>query len=401
MSQKPSRYQQAKRITLLGALANAFLGILKIIGGFLYHSHALIADGLHSISDLMIDAMVLFASKYGSQEADDTHPYGHQRIETAGTLMLALLLIFAGVGIAWDAAAELFIQNPEQPTWLALPIAALSVLINEILFFYTRHVGHQIQSALITANAWHHRSDSAASAVVALGLIGSLLGFTHFDAIAAIIVGMMIVKMGLSYGWNSVKELIDTAIGPEQLQEIEQFISQIDGVKKIHQLRTRSMGGDIIIDVHVLVEPFISVSEGHYIAQHVHYLLKKQLPKVKDVTVHVDPEDDELYCPSVRLPNRTQLEKEIVHQWQKQFPGIINWTLHYLDGKIFIDLVYDPELVQANDLKKKIEQDLANVTTIKEVRLLSRHDVVVNKAAPPVQTLRTDEKKNVRGNNRA
>ena len=185
------------------------------------------------------------------------------------------------------------------------------------------------------------------------------------------------------------------------MQEIEQFISQIDGVKKIHQLRTRSMGGDIIIDVHVLVEPFISVSEGHYIAQHVHYLLKKQLPKVKDVTVHVDPEDDELYCPSVRLPNRTQLEKEIVHQWQKQFPGIINWTLHYLDGKIFIDLVYDPELVQANDLKKKIEQDLANVTTIKEVRLLSRHDVVVNKAAPPVQTLRTDEKKNVRGNNRA
>src|SRR3990167_11473523 len=228
------RYWQAKKITLLGAASNAALGIVKIIGGFLFHSHALIADGLHSISDLMTDAMVLFASKYGCQDADDTHPYGHQRIETAGTLMLALLLILAGSGIAWDALSELFVKNPEHPTWFALPIAIISMLTNEVLFHYTRYVGRKTQSALIMANAWHHRSDGAASAVVVLGLIGSLFGYVRLDAIAAIVVGFMIVKMGISYGWNSVKELVDTAIDPHLLHDIEQFIQQINGVKKIH-----------------------------------------------------------------------------------------------------------------------------------------------------------------------
>ena len=196
MSQQ-ERYRQAKRITLLGAFANALLGIIKIIGGVLYRSHALIADGLHSFSDLLTDAMVIFASKYGSQDADDTHPYGHQRIETAGTLMLALFLVLAGLGIAWDALAELFTQSPKQPHWLALPIAILSIGVNEIFFYYTRAVGKKIQSTLITASAWHRRSDSASSAIVALGLIGSMLGYVFLDAIAAIVIGCMIVKMGI------------------------------------------------------------------------------------------------------------------------------------------------------------------------------------------------------------
>ena len=369
------RYWQAKKITLLGAASNAALGIVKIIGGFLFCSHALIADGLHSISDLMTDAMILLASKYGSQDADDTHPYGHQRIETAGTLMLALLLILAGAGIAWDALAELFVKYPAQPAWLALPIAIISVLTNEILFYYTRHIGLNIQSALIMANAWHHRSDSAASAVVVLGLIGSLFGYVRLDAIAAIIVGLMIIKMGISYGWNSVKELVDTAIEPHLLHEIEQFIQQINGVKKIHQLRSRSMGGDIIIDVHVQVDPFISVSEGHFIAQHVHHLLTVQLSKVKDVTVHIDPEDDELSCPSIHLPNRKQLEKDLLLKWKKAYPEINHWSLHYLDGQLIIDLFYDSPIVHTQQLFSQIKLDLVG-SPVKEVRLYSQNGII-------------------------
>lgn len=371
-----NRYLEAKRITLLGALANTGLAVSKIIGGFLFYSHALIADGLHSISDLLIDAMVLFASKYGSHDADDKHPYGHQRIETAGTLMLALLLILAGAGISWDAMTELWIKNPEHPTWLALPIAMMSVLVNEILFYYTRHVGHKIQSALIIANAWHHRSDSAASAVVVLGLVGSLFGYVYFDAIAAILVGLMIIKMGVNYGWNSVKELIDTAIDPLVLREIEAFIQQIDGVKKMHQLRSRSMGGDIIIDVHVLVNPFISVSEGHFIAQHVHHLLRKKLPKVKDVTVHIDPEDDEISCPSIHLPNRKQLEKELLLKWKMAFPELTHWSLHYLDGQLLIDLFFDSPIVHTQELFNQIKLDLVGITTVKEVRLYSENGII-------------------------
>lgn len=377
MTQK-ARYSQAKRITLIGAVINAFLGVIKLIGGVLFHSHALIADGVHSLSDLVIDAMVLFASKYGSQDADDTHPYGHQRIETAGTLMLASFLILAGVGIAWDALHALLAEQLEQPGQLALPIAVLSIISNEFLFYYTKKIGHQIQSALIVANAWHHRSDSASSAVVALGLIGSLWGYVYLDALAAIVVGMLIVHMGIHYGWSSVKELIDTAIDPQMLQKIEHVIEEIDGVKKIHQLRSRSMGGDVIIDVHVLVDPFISVSEGHYIAQHVHYLLMKTLPKVKDVTVHIDPEDDEIFCPSVHLPNRKKLEDDFLITLQKQCPGLLNWSLHYLDGHLLIDLFFDSTIIVTDNVRQQIATllDANTLTLIKEVRLYNQCGVI-------------------------
>lgn len=347
-----ARYQQAKKVTLIGALVNALLGVIKLVGGIIFHSHALVADGIHSFSDLITDVMVLFASKYGSQMADDSHPYGHQRIETAATFLLALLLILAGTGIAWDALHDLLNHISEQPNWVALLIALLSILANEVLFYYTQYIGKKIQSALIMANAWHHRSDAAASAVVALGLIGSLLGFAFLDAIAAIIVGLLIIKMGLTYGWNSVKELVDTAVEPAILENIEGIIQSINGVKKIHQLRSRLMGGDILIDVHILVSPYISVSEGHYIAQHVHHTLMEQCERVNDVIVHVDPEDDEEHCPSLHLPNRAALEKELLLPWQHTFPMITHWVLHYLESAIEIDLIY----INTTDIKPMMDR---------------------------------------------
>lgn len=376
MSQQ-ERYEQAKKITLIGAIVNAILGFLKLIGGYLFNSHALVADGLHSFSDLITDIMVLFASKYGSQDADDSHPYGHQRIETAATLILALLLILAGAGIAWDALYELIYEQPTKPGLFSLPIALFSILANEILFHYTRYVGKRIQSALITANAWHHRSDAAASMVVSIGLIGSLCGFYYLDAFAAIIVGIMIIKMGLNYGWDSVKELVDTAVEPEKLAEIEQIIQSVDGVKKIHQLRSRLMGGDILIDVHILVSPSISVSEGHYIAQQVDRALVNHFAAVKDVTVHVDPEDDEECCPSLNLPNRQTLEEEFLLPWQAKCPDLVGWVLHYLDGKIFIDLKINGISANKSALINTIQQDLQSKKhKIEQLRLLSQDQLI-------------------------
>ncbi|HHF7347841.1 TPA: cation diffusion facilitator family transporter [Legionella feeleii] len=375
------RYWQAKKVTLIGALTNAVLGVIKLIGGFLYHSHALAADGVHSFADLITDFMVIFASKYGSQDADDSHPYGHQRIETAATLILALLLILAGIGIAWDSLDEIIHGNHDKPGWIALPIALLSIVANEILFHYTRHVGTSIQSALVLANAWHHRSDAASSIVVALGLIGSLAGFLYLDAIAAIIVGCMIVKMGWSYGWNSVKELVDTAVDPKLLTQIEQTIQSVDGVEKIHQLRSRFMGGDILIDVHILVTPHISVSEGHYIAQHVHRTLIKQFMRVKDVIVHVDPEDDEITCPSFNLPSRKVLQKKLLLAWQLEYPELQDWTIHYLDGKMTIDLICKNNSTRLESLKGRISSDLQAYQEIKQVRVLSQQGVITHEKA--------------------
>ena len=168
----------------------------------------------------------------------------------------------------------------------------------------------------------------------------------------------MVIKMGWSYGWNSVKELVDSAIEPTLLENIENIIQQVDGVKKIHQLRSRSMGRDIFVDVHILVSPYISVSEGHFIAQNVHYTLARTMQQVKDVTVHVDPEDDEVSCPSHHLTNRSLLESKLLCNWQFRFPQIESWMLHYLDGMIDIDLLCDEPFYESDELSEQINKDL-------------------------------------------
>jgi cation diffusion facilitator family transporter len=363
------RYAHARKATLIGALINALLGLIKLIGGFFTHSHALVADGLHSFSDLLADGMVLFASKYGSVAADDSHPYGHQRIETAANLFLSILLILAGFGVIWDAVDELIHHSFTAPKFWALPIIVLSIVANEASFRYTRYVGQKINSQLILTNAWHHRSDALSSIVVLFGLIGSLMGYSYLDVVASALVGISIIKMGWDYSWHSVKELIDTAVDEALLRQIEQVIRAVNGVKKIHQLRSRFMGHDILIDVHILVSPKISVSEGHYIAQHVHQALMKQIDRIKDVIVHVDPEDDELYCPSLHLPSRTVLEEQLFQTIHLDFPEILFWNLHYLDGKISIDLAYNKEFTDWESLHQRILIALELQTEINEVRL--------------------------------
>lgn len=370
---KTNRYQKAKSVTLVGACVNIILCIVKVVTGVLAHSHALVADGVHSAADLFTDVMVIIGSKYSSQEADDSHPYGHQRIETATTLFLSLVLILAGCGIAWDAFIEILHHTHEVPKLLSLPIAILSIITNEGLFHYTHYIGKQIQSPLIIANAWHRRSDAASSLVVLIGIIGSIVGYKGFDAVAAIIVSLMVIKMGWNYGWDSVKELVDTAIDPQTRQQIEEIIQNIDGVVKIHQLRSRSMGQDVFIDVHIQVAPFITVSEGHYIAQHVHYALLNQFKTIKDVTVHVDPEDDEAVSPAAHLINRTTLENKLLLPWQARFPEIQYWMLHYLEGSISIDL-YCREPIHP-DLYPSIQEDLKQYPQLANVKIYFIHDL--------------------------
>lgn len=365
------RYKDAKKITLIGAVVNTILGLIKVVGGIIFQSHALFADGIHSFSDLFIDAMVLLASKYGSQAADEGHPYGHQKIETAATLVLAALLILAGAGIAWDSIIIIIHHQETTPQVLAIPIAIASIIANAILFYYTNIVGKRINSPLVIANAWHHLSDSASSGIVLLGLIGTLLGFKLLDPIAAIIIGGMIIKMGVNYGWSSVKELVDTGIEKDKLLEIVRLINQIHGVQHIHQLRGRMMGKDMFIDVHILVAPHISVSEGHHIAQSVHQNLISKIAEIKDVTIHVDPEDDEMYSPSLFLPSRHTLETKLIKKWQEDFPEIDSWTIHYLNGKISIELLLKTTINNLDKLTKRIEHDILLEPNIHIIRLLN------------------------------
>jgi divalent metal cation (Fe/Co/Zn/Cd) transporter len=360
-----------KKAAYAAIIINGIFGLLKTVGGFLFQSHALLADGLHSLSDLVIDFMVIIGGHWSHQAADAEHPYGHQRIETALTLLISLFLIFTGVMIAFDALKGLIHPVILKTNILAFILAAISAIANEGLFRYTQHLNKDIKTDLLDTCAWHHRSDAYTALIVLLGILASMLGIHALDHIAAIIVGGIIIKMGWDYSWESIQQLIDRGVDKDIQQKIIHCIYETAGVEKIHQLRTRLMGQDIFVDVHVLVDPFISVSAGHYIAQNVHHKLMQALPNIKDVTVHIDPEDDEDIRPDLSLPDSQQIAEHLIKKWRKTHPDIIDWTAHYIHGEIQLDLVIKAEGECSSELQKSLIKDCkAKNWTIKTIRIL-------------------------------
>jgi len=336
-----ARYKEVRKVTLVGSVVDFLLAVAKVIVGYIGQSQALIADGIHSFSDLVTDFMVLWAAKHASRDADEDHPYGHGRIETLMTVVLGVALILVGVGIAWDALRRLF--DPElllHPSWIVLVVAAASIISKEAIYHYTLAAARKFRSALLRANAWHSRSDAISSIVVFVGVLGSMAGLDYLDAIAAIGVALMIVKIGWDLGWHSVRELIDTALDTEQVEHIRKMISEVDGVVALHMLRTRKMGPDALVDVHIQVESLLSVSEGHQISEAVRQQLVQNIEDVADVTVHIDPEDDELATPCCQLPGRGQIMAGLQEAWRDviEIDDIRKITLHYLDGRVHVDV---------------------------------------------------------------
>ncbi|NBX85202.1 MAG: cation transporter [Gammaproteobacteria bacterium] len=363
-----------KKAAWVAIFTNGLLGLLKTIGGFLFQSHALIADGLHSLSDLVIDFMVIIGGHWSHKAADEEHPYGHQRIETAMTLMISLFLILTGVIIAYDALIGLFHPLLTKPSIKALLLAGISAVANEGLFRYTQYLNRDIKTDLLEACAWHHRSDALTAGVVVLGILLSIVGLHSFDHIAAIIVGGMIVKMGWDYTWESIQQLIDRGVDTQTHQKINATIKKIPGVDKVHQLRTRLMGQDIYVDAHILVDPFISVSEGHFIALKVHHELLKKFPAIRDVTIHVDPEDDEDQQPNLLLPDSTEISEKLIKHWRKKYPNIMDWTVHYLNGEIQLDLIVNDDISALETFKNQLHKDCQHQNwTIKTIRILREH----------------------------
>ena len=375
------RYKDTVRVTLIGSVVDFLLGVAKILVGVISSSQALIADGVHSLSDLVTDLFVIYAAKHSHREADEDHPYGHGRIETVTTVGLGLALVGIAIGIIIDATQRLFDPNTLfTPGVVALSIAIISVISKEIIYHYTMIYARRYRSNMLKANAWHSRSDAVSSIIVVIGIIGSMAGLTYLDAIAAIGVGVMIAKIGWGLAWHSLKELIDTGLEAERVKEIEQNILGVDGVSTLHILRTRLMGQDALVDVHIQVEPYISVSEGHYISETVRCRLIKEMEEVVDVMVHIDPEDDEQVPDAYgeKLP----LRKEIVKKMEKAWVGIEearqieNIRLHYLDGKIQIELLLplailhnaDPDTAKA--LEERFKLALVSIKEIAKVSII-------------------------------
>ncbi|MEJ2691588.1 MAG: cation diffusion facilitator family transporter [Candidatus Thiodiazotropha sp.] len=335
------RYRVSRQSALVGAVVNSILALSKILFGWLGQSQSLVADGIHSFSDLLTDALVLFAARHAREAPDEDHPYGHARFETVGTLVLGGLLIVVGFGIIWDAGERLFAPDQlKHPAVFTLYVAAFSILANEGLFFYTRHLANKINSDLLRANAWHHRSDSVSSVVVLVGLGGTMAGLPYLDAIAAVLVGVMVAQIGWNLGWGAIQELADAGLEEEHLSKIREVINNVSGVNNVHMLRTRRLGGQALADVHVQVDPWLSVSEGHRIAEVVQLGLIDQVEMLEDVTVHIDPEDDEEGPSCERLPLRQKVEAMLRERWSHIacFEQRRRLVLHYLSGQIDVEL---------------------------------------------------------------
>ncbi len=342
-----ARYAETRRVTLVGAVINVILSLLKVLFGIIGQSAALVADGIHSFSDLISDGVVLYAAKLGSEHADERHPYGHARIETVATVAVGVLLMLVAAGIAWDAIARMV--DPTRllhPTLLALGTAVVSVVAKEALFHYTMRVARQQRSNLLRANAWHHRTDAISSVVVIVGIGGAMAGFDYLDAVAAVIVGLMIAKAGWDLAAESIHELVDTALEPERLEAIRNAILEVEGVGALHMLRTRRMGSEALVDVHIMVDPTISVSEGHQLSEKVRWHLIHTIDEVADVTVHIDPEDDEVAAPSMHLPLREKMVARLRECWTgiAHADDIEAITLHYLDGRIEVEVLLPLDL---------------------------------------------------------
>jgi cation diffusion facilitator family transporter len=283
------RAAAATRSTWVSVAVNVVLSALQIAVGILAASQALVADGIHSLSDLVADFVVLVAGRHSQKDADEDHPYGHQRFENAASLALGLLLLGVGVGMVWSAVGKL--QTPESiPTAhaVALWVALAALVAKELLFRYMLAVAKRVKSGMLVANAWHARSDAASSLVVSLGLVGNLLGYPLLDPVAALIVGLMVAKMGWGFGWDALHDLMDRAVDEDEVQAIRDTLLKTPGVAGVHDVRTRKMGDMVVADAHIEVDALLTVEQGHNIAVAARAAVM-QRHRVLNLMTHVDP----------------------------------------------------------------------------------------------------------------
>lgn len=368
------------RTGLIGAVVNSLLAVVKIIFGVLGNSSALLADGIHSFSDLICDFMVILAARFSSPEADDDHPYGHARVQTMATLGVGVFLIFVGLGIGYDGLIHLAHPSLVMPSHYTLWVALISVIANEGLFFYTLHQSKKINSDLLRANAWHSRGDSLSSAVVFVALIGVFAGWGFLDAVASLFVALMIVYMGVKWGFNAANELVDAGLDDRTLKEIRKKILSCPQVVDLHHLKSRKMAERVLLDVHVQVPPYISVSEGHFIVETVRYQLMKAFPMILDVTTHADVVADDDEVVSRFPPGRAQLFKKYSQTWQSLISPqytLKEVVLHYLGDELELAFIIQgercPTLKQSQTLTDRLTLAMADEPSINRVEVLWKY----------------------------
>lgn len=282
-------------VTRLGMLVNTFLAIAKLIVGTFVGSLALIADGFNSLSDILTDFAVLIGTALGAKPADSSHPYGHGKIETIVALIVDLGVFGVGAGIIYTAVKSLIAHSPMPSNGLAVVIvSAMTIIAKEILFHKTTKVADKCRSAALHGKAWDHRSDVAVSGVVLFGGVGSIYGWEHADAIAGLVVGLVVLGVGARLAFETLIELTEGSAGSDTDAQIDKVLHSVDEIRGWHKLRTRRIGRELLMDVHILLDPDLTVEESHQIVRRIEDLLSTSLDWPVNLTIHIDPNNDEI-----------------------------------------------------------------------------------------------------------
>jgi len=282
--------KQIRQVTYLGIVVNVILSVLKIFVGLAAGSMALFADGIHSISDMATDVVVLLGVYFGSRKPDIEHPYGHGKIEVFSAMSIAFVLVIVGMWMIYKAAMAIAVSDVSKPGIVVVVVALISIITKEVLYQVTKKVAVALHSPALYANAWHHRSDALSSVVVVIGLVSMMLGFVYGDRIAAMLVGLMIILVGVRVIVDNLHELVDVAVDENTVSQIKQIISSKEQIRQWHKLRTRTVGREVFLDLHILVDPDLSVSAGHAIAESLEESLHKQIIRPVNITVHIEPD---------------------------------------------------------------------------------------------------------------
>lgn len=344
------KHAVARHSTWVSIWVNVVLTTAQLIVGVLSRSQALIADGIHSLSDIVSDGVVLLAARGSARGPDADHPYGHNRYENAASLFLGVILLVVGAGMLWRGVERLL--NPDEIPEVhvtALVVAVVVLVSKEGLFRYMLRAAQRVRSAMLVANAWHARSDAASSLVVAMGIVGNLAGYRLLDPAAAALVGLMIGRTGIKFAWDALQDLIDRGADDDTTAQIRERLLATPGVRAIDMLRTRRMGDEIVVDVHVLVDPRLSVSEGHFIAEQARAAVM-HASQVLDVLVHVDPESDTKGTAHQPWPARATIQEAAATLCRAEGLRLHAIKLHYLDNGLEVDVI-----VEADDATGTIE----------------------------------------------
>ncbi|QPJ63945.1 MAG: cation transporter [Candidatus Nitrohelix vancouverensis] len=362
------------RAIAAGVIGNVILSIIKFIAGILGNSAAMIADAVHSLSDLLTDGVAGFTYKISQIPKDENHPYGHGRAETLGSVLIGIIIAGVGVGLVFEAWEKIASDTLTPPTWLALGAAVVSIAIKEGLFHYTLRIGDAMNSPSLKANAWHHRSDAVSSFAALLGIGGAMAGFPILDPIAAGAVSLMIFYAGYKICAQGVNELMDESIGDETLARIEDIVRNTQGIVDFHELRTRTVGGEIFLDVNILVSPRITVSEGHHIAETLRRSLINEFENLGEALIHVDAEDDSS-IESINNLSREEIES-YVDPILKEEKAILQKTgmhVHYLKGKhtleIKVRVTPDKTVAEIKTIFNDLRTRLRRIDRVGDARL--------------------------------